>query len=144
SIEAEIRKAKSLPSHELFKFFGEEVDLLRAQTPKFPNVDTKSNLWPNLLEEILVKLDLASSSILLERRKLETLVARRNDIAHGKKVFIDDIEYYLEYERAATNTMYALALAVSDRYRLFCTEQVRPDNGGRAGRRGKSEAPGRS
>jgi hypothetical protein len=124
SIEAEIRKAKNLSSHDLFKFFGDGVVILREQAPKFSGIDTRSNLWPNLLEETLEKLDLSPVNVLLERRKLETLVARRNDIAHGKRVFIEDIEYYLEYERAATTTMYALALAVSDRYHLFCDEQA--------------------
>ncbi|WP_433935604.1 MAE_28990/MAE_18760 family HEPN-like nuclease [Brevundimonas diminuta] len=44
-----------------------------------------------------------------------SLVSRRNDIAHGKKVFIQDMTYYREYEDAASALMYNLALAIVDR-----------------------------
>lgn len=43
---------------------------------------------------------------------LATLVARRNDIAHGKKVFIRDMTYYHDYEQAVDAVMVGLALAV--------------------------------
>ncbi len=118
-VEKEIRDAKALSPERIFQFFQEEIRNLRSTPPKTITVDTKSNLWPELLREIIDRLDLDSSFIIKDERKLKTLVARRNDIAHGKRVFIDDIKYYLEYETAVLNVMYGLALAVGARSELF-------------------------
>lgn len=118
-IDLEICKAKSLPAEDIFAFFTNEVASLRDKAPQLARIDTQSNLWPDLLERILARLDLSSYGIIEEKIKLKTLVARRNDIAHGKKVFIEDLEYYAGYETAALNVMYALALAVVDRASRF-------------------------
>jgi hypothetical protein len=118
-VETEIRDAKALSPERIFQFFQEEIRALRSTPPKSITVDTKSNLWPDLLMEMLDRLDLNSSFIIKDERKLKTLVARRNDIAHGKRVFIDDIKYYQEYETAVLNVMYGLALAVGARSELF-------------------------
>lgn len=60
-------------------------------------------------------MNLDAYPVIDEPDKIKTLVARRNDIAHGQKVFIEDLTYYLEYENMTRNLMYALALAVIDR-----------------------------
>jgi hypothetical protein len=96
-VEKEIRAAKASSPERIFQFFRQEMHVLRSTSPKPVAVDTKSNLWPDLLVKILGRLDLSSSCIIEHERKLKTLVARRNDIAHGKKVFIDDIKDYQEY-----------------------------------------------
>ncbi len=93
-IDEEIQRAKSLPPEEIVNFFLNEFQCLRDKAPQAVTVNTQSNLWPDLLEKILVRLDLEAPDIVRERRRLQTLVARRNDIAHGKKVFIDDFDYY--------------------------------------------------
>jgi hypothetical protein len=108
-----------LPAEEIFAFFANEVVSLREKAPQLAQIDTQSNLWPDLLDNILIRLDLGAYDIISEKRKIKTLVARRNDIAHGKKVFIENFEYYIEYEEAALNLMYALALAVVDRATQF-------------------------
>jgi MAE_28990/MAE_18760-like HEPN len=118
-IEKEIQDAKALSPEDIFLFFREKIHMLRSTAPKTITVDTKSNLWPASLAKLLGRLDLNSSCIIEHERKLKTLVARRNDIAHGKKVFIDDIKYYLEYENSVLNTMYGLALAVGERSARF-------------------------
>ena len=118
-VEKEIRAAKALSPEAIFRFFQEDINALRSTAPKAIAVDTKSNLWPELLAEILGRLDVNSNCIIEYERKLRTLVARRNDIAHGKKVFIDDLRYYQEYETAVLNVMYGLALAVGDRSERF-------------------------
>ena len=118
-MEKEIRAARNLKAHECFKFFSIDMVNFRAQAPKAMTVDTKSNLWPALLQELFEKLDLDSHNISIDVRKLKTLVARRNDIAHGKKAFIQDMAYYLEYERVVVNLMYELALAIVDRFEKF-------------------------
>jgi hypothetical protein len=113
--DKEIKTTKSMTSEESYHFFKNDVVNLRNSSPIPVTVDTKSNLWPSLLSDILIKLEINADTIQLDERKLTTLVARRNDIAHGKRVFIDDLSYYIDYERAATNTMYSLALAVVER-----------------------------
>jgi hypothetical protein len=110
-----MRAAKSLPTAAAFEFFRTTIDQLRLQPPPETLIETKSNLWPSLLDEILSSLDLLSYGVIDQPEKIKTLVARRNDIAHGQKVFIRDLSYYLEYENATRNLMYALALAIVDR-----------------------------
>ncbi|MFN6439004.1 MAG: MAE_28990/MAE_18760 family HEPN-like nuclease [Nostoc sp. DedSLP01] len=44
--------------------------------------------------------------------ELEALVVRRNDIAHGQKMIIKDIQEYLKYEKAAVEVMHELAVSV--------------------------------
>lgn len=110
-----MREAKALPTAEAFEFFRVTVDQLRTKPPPEITIDTKSNLWPSLLEELLSAMNLDAYPVIDEPDKIKTLVARRNDIAHGQKVFIEDLTYYLEYENMTRNLMYALALAVIDR-----------------------------
>ena len=118
-VEKEIRMTKAMSSEECFLFFKNEINVLRCKTPNLVSVDTKSNLWPELLTDLLKKLDLSHYNIVVDEKKLKTLVARRNDIAHGKNVFIADLRYYFEYEQVVTNIMYELALAVVDRSEQF-------------------------
>lgn len=66
----------------------------------FPEVDTKSNLRPNVLIELLEAADICVPAVARQEIKLKTLVARRNGIAHGEQSFIKEIEYYLTYEEA--------------------------------------------
>lgn len=81
----------------------------------FPEVETDSNLWPNTLFQILDYADLKLPSINLHDRKLETLVRRRNKIAHGERDIISDLTYYLQYEEAFTIVAYELVFAIEDR-----------------------------
>lgn len=81
----------------------------------FPEVDTDSNLWPETLIALLTSADLDSKTVEENRPKLTTLVARRNEIAHGQKNFIAEFQYYRSYETAVYEVMYDLALQVEER-----------------------------
>lgn len=59
-----MREAKSLPTAAAFEFFRVTVDQLKAQPPPEITIDTKSNLWPSLLEELLLAMDLASYGVI--------------------------------------------------------------------------------
>lgn len=83
-----------------------------AVTPQFPDVDTKSNLWPTVLVELLTAADLDTSKVVEHDLKLKTLVARRNKIAHGEHNFIEEFAYYKTYEDAVYDVMYDIALQV--------------------------------
>jgi hypothetical protein len=85
------------------------------KTPVFPSVETNSNLWPDLLEDLLEKADMKSNVLSQNAQKIKTLVSRRNGIAHGETNFISEVDYYLTYESAVYEIMYDLALLVDDR-----------------------------
>jgi hypothetical protein len=113
--QAAIRRAKNKAEVETFRFFREEIDSLRRAPPPVVEVDTQSNLWPNLLEHILFSFDIPAAETLSDAVKIKTLVAWRNDIAHGKQVFINDLKYYSEYEGATQALMYSVALAIVEK-----------------------------
>ncbi|WP_313242252.1 MAE_28990/MAE_18760 family HEPN-like nuclease [Stutzerimonas nitrititolerans] len=83
--------------------------------PVFPEVDTQSNLWPNVLSDLLVTADLNPAKVSEHEAKLKTLVGRRNEIAHGKNNLIEEVSYYLGFEQAVYDVMYDLALQIDER-----------------------------
>lgn len=68
------------------------------------SVNTKSNLWFNVLEDIFSDLHLPVRSIRLKRAKINELVASRNSIAHGEYLEIDK-KYYLGLIEIILETM---------------------------------------
>lgn len=92
-----------------------QVDCL-ASRPQFPDVVTKSNLWPNVLIDLLKTADLNTSVAEKNEVKLRTLVSRRNSIAHGEKNFISEVSYFRGFEEAVYEVLYDVALQVD--YRL--------------------------
>lgn len=83
--------------------------------PDFPEVDTQSNLWPNVLIDLMVSADLSPAKVEEHRLKLSTLVARRNGIAHGENNMIPEFEYYKSYEKVVYEVIYDLAYQVEER-----------------------------
>ncbi|WP_367379441.1 MAE_28990/MAE_18760 family HEPN-like nuclease [Sphingobium sp. SA916] len=83
--------------------------------PDFPEVDTKSNLWPNVLEDLLKDADIELISLEENRVKIKTLVQRRNNIAHGKRDIVTEISYYRGFENAVYDVMYEMALKIDER-----------------------------
>jgi len=81
----------------------------------FPEVDTRSNLWPDVLVELIEIADLSPSIVNMHRAKLATLVARRNGIAHGENNMISEFAYYKSYEDAVYEVIYDLAYQVEER-----------------------------
>lgn len=86
--------------------------------PLFGDVNTKSNLWPDLLIDLLRDADLHSDLVQHHWIRLRTLVSRRNDIAHGKQSLIKEVDYYIEYEQAVYDVMYDIALRIDSRLKL--------------------------
>lgn len=84
-------------------------------TPEFPNVDTQSNLWPDLLIELMETADLNADIVRSNEIKLKTLVSRRNKIAHGENNMIQEFDYYKSFEDAVYDVMYDLAIQVDRR-----------------------------
>lgn len=113
--EKEINIIKSLNytdfTHRTRVGFFDEVGL----TGSFPNVETKSNLWPDLLINLLSVADVDVEKLSFDEIRLKRLVARRNDIAHGTPNKIQDESYYLKFDEAVLNLLYSIAYALDDR-----------------------------
>lgn len=77
-------------------------------------LETDSNLWPNLFKENIEKICISCASIESEKVFIKSLVARRNDIAHGKKLIIDSLDEYQKYENSALLVMHDLAINIVD------------------------------
>lgn len=116
ALVGELKRIRSLPSTDLLLMLETFVTTTRAQKPQFPEVDTKSNLWPNVLEELLAFADIDCPSIDKNRVLLKALVGKRNGIAHGQAVSAD-YEDYLKQETAVYEVMYDLAFQVDARLR---------------------------
>lgn len=115
SLRPEIKAARRLPDSELVDFMSHFNLVQMGCQPTFPDVETNSNLWPDVLEALLFDADLDSSKILTDKMKIKTLVARRNGIAHGEHSIIAEIDYYLGYESEVYNVMYGLVFEIDRR-----------------------------
>lgn len=77
-------------------------------------LETESNLWPNLFKENTLLAGLKCTLVDRYEIELKALVRRRNDIAHGQKMTIKDLNEYKKYEDAALEVMHELAVAIVD------------------------------
>lgn len=81
----------------------------------FPNrLETRSNLWPNLARENSAAVGLMTAQIDAHAKQLGALVGRRNEIAHGKKLVVESLDEYAEYEKAVMLVLHELAVSVVD------------------------------
>lgn len=115
ALEKTLRKIKNLPSPEFLNQIESFSSTYHVIQPIFPEVDTKSNLWPNVFEELLDAADIALPALTTHRLRLKTLVSRRNNIAHGIHELIQEVSYYRSYESAIYDIMYELAFGIDER-----------------------------
>lgn len=111
----ELKKLRTLPIAEFLDEIENFKDRYYLSSPIFSEVDTKSNLWPNVLLDLLRTADIDQEFVEEHKFKLKTLVARRNDIAHGKQSIIDEYSYYIEFESVVYDLMYKLAFLIDSR-----------------------------
>lgn len=107
----------NLDSGSILAFF--EVGLPQAlqAAAKFPDdarLKTESNLWPNVFERESDRLGIQCDELEKHRSRIKALVARRNDIAHGKNMVIANLSEYHEYENATLCLMHELAIKSID------------------------------
>jgi len=118
ALEPRLRGLRQMASQDLLPaILGFSACHLGA-LPSFPEVDTKSNLWPNVLIDLLEAADLSANKVREHQGKLRTLVSRRNDIAHGKNNIIPEVAYYLTFEEVVYDLMYDLAFQIDHRLSL--------------------------
>lgn len=103
----------ALSDKDLWEFGHKKFSELQNTVATFEEkLDTDSNLWPNLYRENACTLGVRPTYIDKYATQIKTLVSRRNDIAHGQKMIIKDIQEYAEYESAALLVMHDLALCL--------------------------------
>lgn len=112
---ATIKKIRILPAVELLDEVENFCVRYHGNRPTFNDVDTKSNLWPNILADLLKSANISSDIVDKHKFKISTLVHRRNNIAHGRQELISEVKYYIEYETAVYDMMYELAFLIDDR-----------------------------
>ncbi|WP_433935430.1 MAE_28990/MAE_18760 family HEPN-like nuclease [Brevundimonas diminuta] len=71
--EKAMREARNKSNSDAFDFFRSQIDQLKASSPPSINIETKSNLWPNVLEDILSGMDISSTPVITDRAKIRTL-----------------------------------------------------------------------
>lgn len=111
---SEMKRIRSLPAADFLHTLETFAATTGTQRPQFPEIDTKSNLWPNVLEDLLTFADISCPSIDRNRVLLKALVGKRNGIAHGQAVSAS-YEDYLKQETAVYEVMYDLAYQVDAR-----------------------------
>lgn len=111
-----LKSLRNLPYDDLLNTIEDFQKEHLENTPKFPDVDTQSNLWPNVLIDLLKTADLNTNVVEKNEAKLRTLVSRRNSIAHGEKNFINEVSYFREFEEMVYEVLYDVALQID--YRL--------------------------
>jgi len=105
----------NLSEDQLWKFCTSDFISLLCLPAIFKNrLETNSNLWPSLLKENCEKICLNMKSVDEYNSRLKTLVSRRNDIAHGQRMVIKDIDEYIKYEHAVLVVMHELAVNIID------------------------------
>jgi hypothetical protein len=114
SLQKQFRELKGdLSLENLWNFTQTDFKTLLEENLDFQvKLETNSNLYPNLLMENSLQVCLDCTLVEQYKIELRTLVARRNEIAHGKKMLIKDIQEYQKYEQAALEVMHELAVSI--------------------------------
>ncbi len=102
-------------SNSLWDFFNRTLPAELQSIAFFPaecRLESESNLWPNVFERECARIGVKSTALESSRVRLQALVSRRNDIAHGKNMVIKSVEEYSEYEHAAMLVLHDLAVQV--------------------------------
>lgn len=106
---------KDLSSANLWMVFsGQLPDFLNevADFPEKARPATESNLWPAVFRRETRRLGITCDLLDENEARLRSLVARRNEIAHGQKMTIDSIADYEPFEDAVLHLMHELGLLV--------------------------------
>lgn len=87
---------------------------VEAEFPENYRFSTDSNLWPEVFRRETSKLGITCPELDRCDALVKALVARRNKIAHGETMTINNLTEYEPFEQATTLVMHELAVAVLD------------------------------
>lgn len=131
SLEPDFKSLRgNLSSKNILDFYLGAMPTALSKPAHFPDgmrLTTESNLWPNIFERETLRIGISCAEVETHRQRLKTLVARRNDIAHGKSMTISTINEYGDYEHAAICLMHELALKILDtaEHKLYLRPEYR-------------------
>lgn len=112
SLQKEFKVFRTSNDTDLFqRILSNKILKTRVSFPD--RFEEESNLWPNVLIENCSKIGISCEEAKNNKKFLSTLVARRNDIAHGKKMQIKDLVEYQTYEDIAFLVMHEIAVSVA-------------------------------
>lgn len=100
--------------NKFFARFMTEFDKHLDMAAEYERPRQIANLWPDLLAEWLIRLNLSAQYVTSERTLLESLVTSRNQIAHGKKLMVSSRSQLDRYAHAAQLAMHEVALGIAD------------------------------
>ena len=115
ALQSMLKNLRKLPAKEFLSEIENFPGNHHATKPTFPEVETKSNLWHCTLDELLNYADLSMSYHHKYKHLINTLVSRRNKIAHGKIDIIKELDYYRTHETAIYDIMYELSYCIDNR-----------------------------
>lgn len=116
SLEKDFKKLKgNLTPTAIWSFCTAEFPRLMSEPAVFNiKLETQNNLWPNIFKDNVQKVSFPTEIIDEHYTRIKTLVARRNEIAHGQRMIINDLIEYQKYEDSALLVMHDLAINILD------------------------------
>lgn len=79
-----------------------------------PGINTKANLKTHVFRELLTDFGVHVDDALVNELTINTLVDRRNDIAHGTRSAIEELEVFNRFYSQIRELMEALAISLDD------------------------------
>lgn len=116
SLEKDFKRLKgNLSAESIWAFCTAQFPQLLSEPAAFRiKLETQSNLWPQVYCENARRISVPTTMMDENTTRIRTLVARRNEIAHGRKMIVSDIAEYQRYEDAALLIMHELAVSILD------------------------------
>jgi hypothetical protein len=104
----------NLSPENLWNFGQTDFEIMLEDNLDFHQIslETQSNLYPSLFKENVIQAGLTCTLVDKYKIELKSLVTRRNEIAHGEKMTIKNIDEYKKYEDAALEVMHELAISI--------------------------------
>lgn len=106
---------RDMSPDRLMSFVQSEFSAHLSRPASFPDrPQSRSNLWPSLAMANNKSVGLHCNLFDHNSAQIKALVSRRNEIAHGKKMVIKDLDEYQVYENSTLLVMHELAVCVVD------------------------------
>jgi len=114
SLEGVFREYEGDKSHTGKRAFLASLEIAMKSPAAFELAVVESNLWSHVLAKILTSIDIKCTYLEQVHTRIDTLVGRRNAIAHGDAVYVKDLADYQQFEDAVVLIMTEIALAVCE------------------------------
>jgi hypothetical protein len=100
-------------SLSFWEFFMNSCPSLIATRAEFRvPLKTKSNLWPDVYCDNMEQAGLPIGLMEQHKARISSLVSRRNDIAHGQKGGVKNLNEYQRYENDVRDVIHDLAITI--------------------------------